>query len=140
VCDYSKILTHPLPNDATRAASSQILALALSQFLKQNQRHLRAPGGFARQSFIRSLVALLGKGAPVRKPSLGAILFALIPFTTICFSVPLWDRIYPMVFGVPFNFFWLISWLLLTPACLCGAYRAESKLASELQRHDGGKQ
>lgn len=76
----------------------------------------------------------------MRKPSPGAILFALIPFTAICFSVPLWDRIYPMVFGVPFNFFWLISWLLLTPACLWGAYCAESKRTSELQRHDAGKQ
>jgi hypothetical protein len=41
---------------------------------------------------------------------------------------------------VPFNFFWLISWLLLTPACLWGAYCAESKRTSELQRHDAGKQ
>jgi hypothetical protein len=76
----------------------------------------------------------------VRKPSPGAILFALIPFTAICFSVSLWDRIQPMVFGVPLNFFWLISWLLLTPVCLWGAYRAESKRASQQQRPHGGAQ
>jgi hypothetical protein len=30
----------------------------------------------------------------MRKPSLGAILLALIPFVAICFSVSLWDRIH----------------------------------------------
>jgi hypothetical protein len=50
----------------------------------------------------------------VKRPSIGAILLGLIPFAATCFSVSLWDRIYPMVLGLPFNFFWLISWLLLT--------------------------
>jgi hypothetical protein len=62
----------------------------------------------------------------LKRPSLGSILLALIPFAAICFSVSLWDRIYPRVLGLPFNFFWLISWLLLTPLCMWGAYRLEA--------------
>jgi hypothetical protein len=36
---------------------------------------------------------------------MGAILLSLIPFVKICFSVSLWDRIYPMVLGLPFQLF-----------------------------------
>ncbi len=43
-----------------------------------------------------------------RKNPLTTIL-ASIPFLAICFSVPLWDRVYPLVFGLPFNLFWLIA-------------------------------
>lgn len=67
----------------------------------------------------------------MRRPSVGAILFGLIPFVAICFSVSLWDRIHPMVLGLPFNFFWLILWLLLTPLCMWGAYRMETSRAAE---------
>lgn len=74
----------------------------------------------------------------MRKPTLGAILFALIPFVAICFSVSLWDRIYPMILGLPFNFFWLIAWLLLTPLCMWGAYRMEAHCASDQDPEDGG--
>jgi len=63
----------------------------------------------------------------MRKPSLGAILFGLIPFVAICFSVPLWDRVYPMLLGLPFNLFWLIAWILLTPLCMWSAYTLEMK-------------
>ena len=63
----------------------------------------------------------------MRRPALGSILFGLIPFAAGCFSVGLWDRLYPMVFGIPFNFFWLTSWLLLTPLCMWGAYRLEAR-------------
>jgi hypothetical protein len=61
----------------------------------------------------------------VKRPSFKAILVGLIPFTAVCFSVPIWDRIEPMVLGLPFNMFWLISWILLTPLCMWGAYRIE---------------
>ncbi len=59
----------------------------------------------------------------VKTPSLGAILLGLVPFAAMCFSVALWDRIDPVVAGLPFNIFWLVSWILLTPLCLWGAYR-----------------
>jgi hypothetical protein len=58
-------------------------------------------------------------------PSLKALSFGLIPFVTLCFSVPLWDRVHPLVLGLPFNLFWLMLWTLLTPICLWRAYRVE---------------
>jgi len=62
----------------------------------------------------------------VRKPSASAVLCGAIPFAAMCFSVPLWDRIDPMVLGLPFNVFWLISWIVLTPLCMRAAYRIEA--------------
>ena len=73
----------------------------------------------------------------MKRPSLVAVLLGLTPFAASCFSVSLWDRVYPMVFGLPFNLFWLISWLLLTPLCMWGAYRIEMQRASA-RREDGG--
>jgi hypothetical protein len=61
----------------------------------------------------------------VRTQSLGAILLGLVPFAAMCFSVAVWDRIDPVVGGLPFNIFWLISWIVLTPLCMWGAYHLE---------------
>jgi Protein of unknown function (DUF3311) len=61
----------------------------------------------------------------VRKPSAAALLLALIPFVAMCFSVSLWDRIDPMLFGLPFNLFWLVCWIVISSACLWLAYRIE---------------
>jgi hypothetical protein len=66
----------------------------------------------------------------LKRPSLRAIVVALIPFCAMCFSVSAWDRIYPMVFGLPFNFFWLLSWIGLTSVCLWIIYRIESPRTS----------
>jgi membrane protein required for beta-lactamase induction len=66
----------------------------------------------------------------VRRPSLGTILVALIPFCGLCFSVSAWDRVYPMVFGLPFNFFWLLSWIVLTSICIGMMYRLEAARTS----------
>jgi len=73
----------------------------------------------------------------VKRPSVGAILLALIPFSAACFSVSLWDRIDPIVLGLPFNFFWLILWLLLTPLCMWGAYLLEEPRTPEAKREKG---
>ncbi len=67
----------------------------------------------------------------MKRPSLGAILLALIPFVACCFTVSAWDRVYPMVFGLPFNFFWLIFWMLVTPLCMWAAYRLEEPRARD---------
>ena len=75
----------------------------------------------------------------MKRPSLGAILLGLIPFVATCFSVSLWDRVYPMVFGLPFNFFWLIAWLLLGPLCMWGAYRLEEPRARDAGREEEGR-
>ena len=72
----------------------------------------------------------------MKPPSLGSILLGCIPFTATCFTVSLWDRIHPMVFGLPFNIFWLILWLLLTPLCMWGAYRIEAPRSAD--RHERG--
>ncbi len=71
-------------------------------------------------------------------PSLRAILLGLVPFAATCFSVALWDRVYPMVLGLPFNFFWLISWELLTPLFIWGAYRLEEPGTRGTRRERGG--
>jgi hypothetical protein len=63
----------------------------------------------------------------MKRPSFTAILVGIIPFIALCFTVSLWDRIHPIILGLPFNFFWLILWLLLTPVCLWAAYRIEMR-------------
>lgn len=77
------------------------------------------------------------KGNCMKRPCLGAILLGLIPFVAVCFSVSLWDRVDPMVLGLPFNFFWLISWLLLTPLCMWGAYWLEERRGVETRGREG---
>lgn len=62
----------------------------------------------------------------MKAPSIGALALGAIPFVAMCFSVALWDRIEPMILGLPFNLFWLILWILLTPCCMWGAYRLEN--------------
>jgi hypothetical protein len=61
------------------------------------------------------------------RPSLGSVLLGLIPFAAMCLSVSAWDRVTPFVFGLPFNLFWLIAWLLITPFFLWAAYRRETR-------------
>lgn len=74
------------------------------------------------------------QGGIVRKPSLRALLVGIIPFVAMCFSVPLWDRVTPLVFGLPFNLFWLALWILLTPLCMAGAYRLDRREPSSTSR------
>ena len=62
----------------------------------------------------------------MKRPALRALLLALVPFIAMCFSVAAWDRIYPMVLGMPFNLFWLLLWIGLTPLCLWAAYRVQA--------------
>ncbi len=62
----------------------------------------------------------------MKKPSLGALGLGLIPFLAMCFSVAAWDRVHPMIVGLPFNLFWLLLWTVLTPICLGAAYRLET--------------
>lgn len=72
----------------------------------------------------------------MRKPTLPSVLLGLIPFVGMCFTVPLWDRVHPFVAGFPFNIFWLMLWILVTPLCLWGAYRFEKRADS---RHPDGR-
>jgi hypothetical protein len=61
----------------------------------------------------------------LKRPSLKALLIGLIPFAAMCFSVSLWDRVFPMVFGMPFNLFWLALWIVLSSGCMAWADRVE---------------
>ncbi len=63
--------------------------------------------------------------APARLPSARALLLGAIPFAATCFSVSLWDRIEPRIFGVPFNLVWLVGCILLSTVCLAMAYRID---------------
>ena len=72
---------------------------------------------------------------PAKKPSLAALLLGLIPFVAMCFSVALWDRIDPMILGVPFNLAWLICWIVLSTLCMGAAYRVE---AGQRDKKEGG--
>ncbi len=53
-------------------------------------------------------------------------MLALIPFAAMCFSVTLWDRVEPMLLGIPFNLLWLICWIVFTTLCMWMAYRLET--------------
>ena len=66
----------------------------------------------------------------VKRHSRGALLLGSVPFAAMCFSVAAWDRVHPMVLGLPFNFFWLLSWMVLTPVCLRIAYHLETSQAA----------
>ncbi|MGH8317625.1 MAG: DUF3311 domain-containing protein [Steroidobacteraceae bacterium] len=70
-----------------------------------------------------------------KTPSIAALALGVIPFIATCFSVPLWDRIEPMILGLPFNLFWLVLWIVLTPCCMWGAYRIET--AADRRREQG---
>lgn len=69
------------------------------------------------------------------RPSVAALLCALIPFAAMCFTVALWDRIEPMLFGLPFNLVWLASWIVLSSLCMAIIYRVERNRA----RRDPGE-
>jgi hypothetical protein len=73
------------------------------------------------------------------KPLVGSVVLALVPFVAVCFSVSLWDRVHPIVFGLPFNFFWLIAWLLITPLCMWRAYRLETRHLRDLANKAQGR-
>lgn len=70
----------------------------------------------------------------MKKPSVGALALGILPFVAMCFTVPLWDRVQPLVVGLPFNLFWLILWIVLTPCCLWGAYRLDSTPGHSVNR------
>ena len=77
---------------------------------------------------------ILAKSVPVKRPSRFALFLGLVPFIAMCFSVTLWDRLYPMILGIPFNLAWLLCWIVLSVLCMWVAYRLESKR----DREDGG--
>lgn len=41
------------------------------------------------------------------------------------------NRIYPLVFGLPFSFFWIALWVVLSGVVLLLLYRIEARTARE---------
>jgi hypothetical protein len=56
-----------------------------------------------------------------------ALLLGAVPFLALVFALPLVNRIYPVVFGLPFLLFWILAWVMLTPLILFIAYRVEKR-------------
>jgi hypothetical protein len=56
-----------------------------------------------------------------------ALLLASIPFVALVFLLPVVNRIEPMILGLPFLLFWILTWVFLTPLLLLIAYRLEKK-------------
>jgi hypothetical protein len=81
--------------------------------------------------FSRPAAQAAGARGASGMPSIAALSIALIPFAAMCFSVSLWDRIDPMLFGIPFNLFWLISWIVLSSLCMWVAYRVEAARSTQ---------
>jgi hypothetical protein len=63
----------------------------------------------------------------MRKGTKLALILGSIPFITLVFALPLVNRIEPMILGLPFLLFWIISWVILTPLILFVAYILERK-------------
>ncbi|WP_423410526.1 DUF3311 domain-containing protein [Heyndrickxia sp. MSNUG] len=52
------------------------------------------------------------------------ILFSVIPFLLLVFPLfEIGNRATPIVFGLPFSFFWVILWILITFIALVVLYR-----------------
>jgi Protein of unknown function (DUF3311) len=55
------------------------------------------------------------------------VLLAAIPIVALSFAVPLVNRVEPRILGLPFVLFWIVAWVLLTPAFLWAVGRVERR-------------
>jgi hypothetical protein len=55
------------------------------------------------------------------------VALAAIPIAALTVAVPLVNRIEPRVFGLPFLLFWIVAWVLATPAFLWTIGRLERR-------------
>jgi len=67
------------------------------------------------------------KEVRMQKGTKYALILGAIPFITLVFALPLVNRIEPIILGLPFLLFWILSWVILTPAILFVAYLLEKK-------------
>jgi len=63
----------------------------------------------------------------MKKGTKYALILGAIPFVTLVFALPLVNRVHPVVLGLPFLLFWIITWVILTPPILFLAYILEKK-------------
>jgi hypothetical protein len=57
----------------------------------------------------------------------GSVVLGSVPFLTLVLALPFVNRLRPVILGLPFILFWILSWILLTPVLLFAAYRLESR-------------
>lgn len=55
------------------------------------------------------------------------VLLAAIPIAALSVAIPLVDRIEPRILGLPFVLFWIVAWVLVTPAFIWGIGRTERR-------------
>ncbi len=67
------------------------------------------------------------KEVQMQKGTKYALILGAIPFITLVFALPLVNRIEPIILGLPFLLFWILCWVILTPAVLFAAYLLEKK-------------
>jgi hypothetical protein len=67
------------------------------------------------------LEVLMQKGTKI------ALVLGSIPFVTLVFALPLVNRTKPIILGLPFLLFWILTWVILTPLFLFLAYLAQKK-------------
>jgi len=63
----------------------------------------------------------------MQKGTIYALILGAIPFITLVFALPLVNRIEPVILGLPFLLFWILSWVILTPGILFAAYLLEKR-------------
>lgn len=74
---------------------------------------------------------------PRRNPRRAAALaLALLPFLVLCFSVGLWDRVHPLILGLPFNLAWLLAGAVMTSLCLAATLRLDPPESTDDDPHD----
>jgi hypothetical protein len=55
------------------------------------------------------------------------ILLAAIPIAALSIAVPLVNHIEPRILGLPFVLFWIVAWVLLTPAFVWSIGRVDRR-------------
>lgn len=68
-------------------------------------------------------------GRRARQLTIGFFVLYMI-FLTFPGMVP-FNRIYPLVFGLPFSFFWVALWVALSGVVLLLLYRVEARVGRE---------
>jgi uncharacterized protein DUF3311 len=80
-----------------------------------------------RPLFPRELRGPLQKRHSVNAKRIAVFLLAATPIVMLSLAVPLVNRVDPRVFGLPFVLFWIVAWVVLTPAILFAIHRLEDR-------------
>jgi hypothetical protein len=67
-----------------------------------------------------------------------ALATAVIPALALVAGLPFVNRLEPVVLGLPFLLFWILGWVMVTPAFLAAAYVLDSP-TGDRPRDGGGR-